>query len=103
MIAHIVTVKSTQKILTGAYYVCGRAVAILREQNSDLAGWICSGTHRNMDDRTMILELIAPNDVKVQAVLAAVNEAITLECPWLKSLDWETLRFCSISCMNQDQ
>jgi hypothetical protein len=106
MKAHIIIVRSREKMLTGAYYICGRAAALLRgqaDEGSEQDRWTSTGPHRDLSDTLRIFELITPNSVEPLAVLEAVNNAVRMECPWLRSLDWERLLFCSVSCENQDQ
>jgi len=106
MKAHIIIVRSREKMLTGAYYICGRAAALLRGQaaeGSEQTRWTSAGTHFDFDETLRIFELITANSVEPLAVLEAVDNAVRMECPWLRSLDWETLLFCSVSCENQDQ
>jgi hypothetical protein len=88
------------------YYIGGRAAVLLRESlpdGSTTRRWIDPGCSRAIGKDVMLYEIIAPNSVSTDAVLSAANRAVRSEMPWIKSHQFETILFSSISCMNQDQ
>ncbi len=86
-------------------FIGGRAAVLLREQlpeSNSRRGWIDSGPWRLITPQIMVLEIYAPNSVRANDVLTAVNRAIKEYLPELSALDWVTSYFSTTACINQD-
>jgi hypothetical protein len=107
MRAHILTVTFEGVSERIPPHLCGRAAVLLREtypESSTTRGWIDAGARTVLGrGDVVVLEIICPNAVSSDSVIAAVNKAVRSEMPELTNDQWETLLFSSVPCANQDR
>lgn len=106
MKVHILIVRIVEGKADIPRWIGGRACVILRESfplGNATRNWIDPGSSRAIGSDAMVLEIIAPNAIDTESVIASLNKAVKEALPQLKSMQWETILFSSIYCMNQDQ